>query len=365
MSLDQLLMLPPGYGFDNAAPRITVPGAQSATSNVALAITGTSIADADNNNQTVSISVSHGTFSLASTTGLSFSVGDGTDDASMTFSGTLANINTAIATLTYTSTSNYEGSDTLTIDSTDSAGGAAIQKTVAITVTWNPFSLGSALKQWNDPYSNVYSDAGSTAAVIDTDSIQQWNDQSGNGNHLSQAGSTLRPLYKTVSGKKLMLFDGSNDSMANTVTAYQTCTFIVGYKFVNLGGAVYKIAAGMGDGAGAATTIFHGKDATTAKTIISANNFAYDCLGAAADAASHVSIAIRTPTTFKGYFDGAQIDVTKTITSGTQASGMIIGAYPGGSLNANIYISDVILTNTALSDADIALATAFVQGRLP
>lgn len=137
MSLDQILMLPPGYGFDNAAPRIVVPGAQSAVSNVALAITGTSLSDADGNPQTVTLTVSHGTLTLASTTGLSFAVGDGTDDSVMEFTGTIANVNTALATITYTSTTDYNGSDLLTIDTDDGAGGLD-SDSIAITVTLNP-----------------------------------------------------------------------------------------------------------------------------------------------------------------------------------------------------------------------------------
>lgn len=158
MSLDQILMLPPGYGFDSAAPRITVPGAQSATSNVAKAITGTNLADADGNPQTVTLSVDHGTFSLAGTTGLSFSVGDGTADATMTFSGSLTNINTAIATLTYTSTTDYVGADTLSITTNDGTVSVG-PSTVAITVTWTPESLGANLVAWFDPSFGAYANS--------------------------------------------------------------------------------------------------------------------------------------------------------------------------------------------------------------
>ncbi len=42
-------------------------------------------------------SVAHGCLSLAHTTGLTITVGDGTSDLSMTFTGTLANVNAALA----------------------------------------------------------------------------------------------------------------------------------------------------------------------------------------------------------------------------------------------------------------------------
>lgn len=127
-----------GRGFvTNEPPTITVPGAQSATANIALAITGTSIADTDGGTQTVTLSVSNSTLTLASTTGLTFAVGDGTNDSSMEFTGSIANINTALATITYTSTTDYNGADTLLISTDDGAGGLD-SDSIAITVTLNP-----------------------------------------------------------------------------------------------------------------------------------------------------------------------------------------------------------------------------------
>lgn len=230
MTLCQSLMLPPGYGFDasNASPVITVPGAQSATSNVAKAITGTSIADAESNNQTVSISVSHGTFSLASTNGLSFTVGDGTADASMTFSGTLANVNTAIATLNYTSTTDYSGSDTLTINSTDSGGGAATQKTVAITVTWTPLSLGANLVVWFDPGYGVYSDAGITSAVVN-DPVYRWSARNDSTYYFQQTTLGKRPIYKQAAGGDFYIeSNGSSHELGNVKQiAPSTATMLI------------------------------------------------------------------------------------------------------------------------------------------
>lgn len=114
----------------NQAPVITVPGSQLAVANIALAITGTSIADADGNNQTITITVSQGTITLASTTGLT---GSGNGTASLSYSGTLTDINTAIATLTYLSTA-YFGSDSLAISTDDGIGGSS-STSIPITVS--------------------------------------------------------------------------------------------------------------------------------------------------------------------------------------------------------------------------------------
>ena len=50
---------------------------------------------------------------------VAFSVGDGADDATMTFSGSIANINAALEGLTYTPNNDYNGTDTLTVTTND------------------------------------------------------------------------------------------------------------------------------------------------------------------------------------------------------------------------------------------------------
>ncbi len=64
----------------------------------------------------------------------------------------------------------------------------------------------------------VFSDSGSTPAV-DGDSIQQWNDQSGSGNHATATGAAnTRPIYSTAAPSKVV-FDYWRDSLAGFSTA--------------------------------------------------------------------------------------------------------------------------------------------------
>jgi hypothetical protein len=60
----------------------------------------------------VTLSATHGTLTLSQLTGLTFTVGDGTADATMTFTGTMANINAALNGLTYAPTADYNGAAT-------------------------------------------------------------------------------------------------------------------------------------------------------------------------------------------------------------------------------------------------------------
>ena len=70
-----------------------------------------SVADVDGDNQTMTITATNGTFSLSQLTGLTFTTGDGTEDGTMTFSGSLTDINAALLNATFIPAENYFGSD--------------------------------------------------------------------------------------------------------------------------------------------------------------------------------------------------------------------------------------------------------------
>src|SRR5262249_55540132 len=92
-----------------------------------VAVTGLSISDVDatlapGGLYSVTLSATHGTLTLSTLTGLTFDNGDGTADATMTFHGTLAAINTALGTTSYAAAADYNGSATITIAVTDQVG---------------------------------------------------------------------------------------------------------------------------------------------------------------------------------------------------------------------------------------------------
>src|SRR6185369_14048438 len=101
------------------APVNTVPGPQTTNEDTAKTIVGTSTSDVDAGTVQVTLSAANGTLTLTTLSGLSFSVGDGTSDATMTFSGLLANINAALASYSYLPNLNFNGVDTLTVTTND------------------------------------------------------------------------------------------------------------------------------------------------------------------------------------------------------------------------------------------------------
>jgi CSLREA domain-containing protein len=114
-----------------------------------FAVTGMSISDVDavlapSGVYEATLSSTNGTMTMTTLTGLTFTVGDGTADPTMTFHGTLANINNALATAKYTPTANYNGSAQITLGVTDifagivatgSGSSTSDSKTVNVTVT--------------------------------------------------------------------------------------------------------------------------------------------------------------------------------------------------------------------------------------
>lgn len=132
----------------NDAPVLTAPeGGVAATEDTAFAFTGAnaiSVSDADvaenAGSLTVSLSVNNGTLDI-DTTGVSIDSG-AADSAAITISGSAAALNTALATLTYTGSANFNdsrGSESLSISVSDggsfgTGGTLTDTATVAISV---------------------------------------------------------------------------------------------------------------------------------------------------------------------------------------------------------------------------------------
>lgn len=94
--------------------------------------------DADSAVVRVSLAASHGDLTLSGLTGLAFTVGDGSADATMTFSGKLTDINAALAGLSYKPALNNTTTATITITSNDlgaTGGGGPKQDEDTINVS--------------------------------------------------------------------------------------------------------------------------------------------------------------------------------------------------------------------------------------
>lgn len=108
----------------NENPTLIVPGAQTMNEDGTLIFSSGNgnvirINSDAGNSLNVTLTATNGTLSLAGTTGLSFTSGDGTTDATMTFSGTVENINSAMSGLNFQPTAEFSGSGSVSISTTD------------------------------------------------------------------------------------------------------------------------------------------------------------------------------------------------------------------------------------------------------
>src|SRR5204863_474609 len=105
----------------NDAPVNTMPPTPTMNQDATLTMTPAANAiqisdlDAGSNPVQVQLTATNGTMTLSGIAGLSFTVGDGTSDTTMTFTGTITAINTALTGMSYTGTLDYNGAATLTI----------------------------------------------------------------------------------------------------------------------------------------------------------------------------------------------------------------------------------------------------------
>jgi hypothetical protein len=111
-------------------------GAVAATEDASVAVTGLQVSDVDSPSLSVTLSVGRGTLAVDTGVpgGVASASGNGT--ASVTISGTQAQINATLAAangLTYTPTANLNGPDTLTMSTSDGSGGSDTDM-VAISV---------------------------------------------------------------------------------------------------------------------------------------------------------------------------------------------------------------------------------------
>src|SRR6202008_4835693 len=102
----------------NDGPVNAVPGAQTVNEDASLSIGGVSVNDVDGNLSTTQLSVTNGALNVSLAGGATISAG-AHGSSSLTLSGTQAQINAALASLSYQGSLNFNGSDTLTVLSTD------------------------------------------------------------------------------------------------------------------------------------------------------------------------------------------------------------------------------------------------------
>ena len=197
----------------NDAPVNTAPGAQTAQEDTPLLIAGLSAADVDSPTLTVTLSALNG--SVAIVPGLALLAGNLSD--SVTISGTLAEVNLALASVQYLGDPNFSGSDTLTVTTSD--GALSDIDTVAITVA--AIADAPVLDLDNDnstapgsAYRTTFTENGPPVALTDTDLVLTDVDSP------NLAGATF-VLLNAQAGDVLVVTGSLPDGISAVVTGNQ------------------------------------------------------------------------------------------------------------------------------------------------
>jgi hypothetical protein len=216
---------------NNQPPAVTVPGTQSDVENTPLTFSTTnatpnaiSISDTSigSGNDTVTLSVADGTLSLASTAGLtSFT----NDSASVTLTGTIANINADLNGLTYNPNPGFTSSDTLHVTASDPGTTLSGTGTVTITVAASTSSITATQTTTTDADGDVAPGDNVTTTVVVTNT--GGSDASGvsfseSQNGLTQTGTVeVTPVAAndsyTLAGNTAITVDALHGVLANDI----------------------------------------------------------------------------------------------------------------------------------------------------
>jgi hypothetical protein len=191
------------------APSLIAPTTVTVIENSSVAFTSgnlIAVSDVSGTAEQLTLTVSHGTLSLGTTTGLTVS-GNGSGDVVLT--GSLDNLNTDLASLSYTPTAGYFGTDTLSLSDTDTTDSLSGAISVALTIQALAPAVSAPATENVDANSSLAFSTGNGNAISISDP-----NPGGDSLSLSVGHGTL--TLPTVSG--LTFTSGSNGGASFTVT---------------------------------------------------------------------------------------------------------------------------------------------------
>ncbi|MDO7845075.1 Ig-like domain repeat protein [Hymenobacter sp. M29] len=213
----------------NDAPVVTVPGTQSTPEDTHLAFSSgagnaitVSDVDAGSGQLEIYLGATQGAVSLSSFSGLTFTAGDGTADASMTFRGTLSSINAALNNMAFYPNTGYSGAAALQVQANDlgntgSGGAKSDSKTVTINVT----AVNDAPVLVASSGSTAFT-AGSGAVAVDGGLTASDSDNT------TLASGTVSVTTGFVSGQDVLAFSNtSSATFGNIAGSYASGTGVL------------------------------------------------------------------------------------------------------------------------------------------
>lgn len=218
---------------------------------------------------------------------------------------------------------------------------------------------------WLDAEQGVYSDAGTTLAT-NNDTVQQWNDQSGNGNHVSQATGGNRPTFKTagINSKDSVEFaDPSFMDSATPVVAAPNTVFAVHVMTLSdaFGGVIWDSKANVRHN-------FYWDDVLNPDFFRSASvNIETTTVGFGSQFDEYITAVTYNGASSSIFMNGADVGDGSVDLGSNALDGITLGTLRAGLGGGNYYlngqIAEVIVYDSALSTGDRATVETYLSNK--
>jgi hypothetical protein len=213
---------------------------------------------------------------------------------------------------------------------------------------WSPLSLTALLGWWK-------SDVGTTVVT----GVSQWNDQSGNGNHMLQATGIRQPALVpgVLNGLPAIVFDGVDDYLRAAFALIQPCTI-----FIVLSQITWTANDSIHDGAAVANTMrLHQTPAGVSPQLT---------MRAASALAANSDLPLNTYGLVTEIFNGAssvmQVNNAAALAGNVGAgdgAGITLGSAANLTGHSNVGVVEAMIMGAPATAAERANVRAYVTGR--
>lgn len=216
---------------------------------------------------------------------------------------------------------------------------------------------------WWKSDTEVFTDTGfTTPATASNDAVKGWKDQSGAGNHLTEATNAPTLQLAQVNGKPSVRFDGVNDKLAAAFTLDRPFTYFLVVKQITFTGNDHYVSGYSGDnfaltqdwsGGTPYIALWNGSTNTRPNGDLSVG--AWGLIQAYCSNASPYS----TMKVNAGSYDPSSGGSAASLARG----GVTVAAHPSGTAFGNVEFAEILLYNVHVDETNCGLVRTYISGK--
>lgn len=218
----------------------------------------------------------------------------------------------------------------------------------------NSYQFASAAALWTPAQltTSLWLDAADASTITESGgAVSQWDDKSGNFNHVAQGDSALRPVYASavLNSLPVVRFDGLNDRLATSAAILTQQTFGIYAVTANRNPAIESVTMGQYLGGDAGRTLFY-QNGTTTRLSAAGGGRGAAIYNGTANNQFHIFGYEGNNTNYTLYYEGASV-TTGSITGTNMANTTFKIGEPAAGAAGNFFPA-------ALDSAEIVVALA-------